>query len=212
MNCVPSGKVFLMLIYLAVAACRSSPLVHYYLLSADPQSSAVSAESKVPAIVIGPIVFPQYLDRPQLVIRGRATEVVFSELHRWAEPLDRHFLSILAENVASRLDSDHVYTFPVSSGGGADCRLKGEVTRFDVDDSGRAELAIRWQVVDGGGAVLVSPRRSRYTETSAPGDVTEAVEALAATVAAFSVEVAEALENVSWESVPSLPPSSNLDG
>ncbi len=196
MNIAPSGKALLVLACLVVTACRSSLPIRYYLLSTDLETAQVGTGPTVPAIMIGPIGFPRYLDRPQLVTRNGSAELVLLEQHRWAEPLASNFLSVLAENVAARLGSDQVYTFPGSSGERTDRRLKGDVTRFDVDDTGRAELAIRWQITDGEGAVLAPMRRSTYAQQSAPGDQTAAVEALAATVAKLSSDIVEVLQGV----------------
>jgi uncharacterized lipoprotein YmbA len=76
----------------------------FYLLSAQP-----SAETTLPialaephlAIGLGPIAFPKYLDRPQIVTRTSPYELNFAEFERWSEPLDTNFSRILAENLAA---------------------------------------------------------------------------------------------------------------
>ena len=189
-----SWALLLALACLAAPACRTSQPARYYLLSADIAADPASATRAQPAVGIGPIAFPQYLDRPQMVTREGSSELEISELHRWAEPLESNFLSVLADNLTARLGSDRVYGFPWPARRSIDRRVTGEVARFDVDETGRAVLEVRWQVTDGEGEAVVPTRRSRYTQTSAAGDHAAMVSALAATVAAFATEVAGAVE------------------
>lgn len=185
---------------LALVACRSAPPVRYYLLSAETNPSQAAVQTTDLAIVVGPIVLPDYLDRPQLVTRQGTTELVLSDQHRWAEPLDRHFVAVLAENVAAHLGTDRVDIFPRSSTDqGPLRRIKGTVTRFDVDATGRAELTIRWHVTNRNGDVIAPVRLSRHTQAATGVDHAARVEALAATVAAFSRDIVAVLKDLSRE-------------
>ncbi len=181
---------------LAMVACRSSPPVRYYLLSVDHNPPPAAVQATDLAVVVGPIGLPDYLDRPQMVSREGATELALSELHRWAEPLERHFTSVLAENVAVYLGSDRVDVFPESStASGTQRRVKGTVTRFDADADGRAELIIRWHVTDHEGLVVAPVRLSRYAQEATGVGHAAKVDALAATVAAFSRDIVATLRD-----------------
>ena len=64
------------------------------------------------AVGVGPLKFPELLDRPQIVTRTTRNEVKLAEFQRWAEPLDVNFASTLAENLSLLLSSDRVAVFP----------------------------------------------------------------------------------------------------
>ena len=55
-----------------------------------------------PAIGVGPIVIPGYLERPQLVTRDAKGELEIWSYHRWAESLDLGIAATLAEALAAR--------------------------------------------------------------------------------------------------------------
>lgn len=179
------------LLLLLAAACRTTQPSRFYLLTPDdssPSATAVQAAS----LGVGPINFPAYLDRSEIVVR-RDGELDLLSFERWAEPLPGHFLSVLVDNLAARTGSDRVYSFRWPGNVTFDLRLTGSVRRFDVDSSGQAVLSIQWRVVDADGAAVVETRRSRFTASSTAGDHTDMAAALSRTLAAFSDEVAAAL-------------------
>lgn len=190
----PARTLLLALACLAAVACRTAPPARYFLLS--PEAVAVTKPSAASGLTlgIGPIDWPPYLDRPQIVVRRGGTEVELSEQHLWAEPLDHNFVAALADHVAARSGSDDVLAFPWPASSQLDRRVRGEVLRFDVDEAGQALLIVRWQLEDTHGTVLMPFQRSRYTHSATSDDIAALVEALAATVAAFGDDLAAAME------------------
>ena len=173
--------------------CGSTPPSRLYLLSATEGSPRATGEG--PAVGVGPITFPEYLDRSQMVIR-RDGELDLLEFERWGERLPSNFLAVLVENLAARTGSDRIYSFRWPGSLSLDYRLTGSVSRFEVDASGQALLAVQWQIGDAEGAGVVPTRRSRFTESSTPGDHADAAAALSRALAAFSDEVAAALADL----------------
>jgi uncharacterized lipoprotein YmbA len=76
--------IFVFLSSLLLAAC-ASPKEQFYTLSPRPVASAV-AESRYFA-AIQPVVVPEALDRPQLVVHRSASQVEILEQSRWAGSL-----------------------------------------------------------------------------------------------------------------------------
>jgi uncharacterized lipoprotein YmbA len=68
-------------------------------LSDAPDRSATSMNREL-TIGLGPIDFPDYLRRVQVVTRSEPNRIELSAQARWAEPLDKNFERILAENFA----------------------------------------------------------------------------------------------------------------
>ncbi len=108
------GRVFVLMVFL-LAACSTTPPVTYYKLNTLPEmqqdvSEAVSGDHV--AVGLGPVAFPKFLDRPQIVIRQSPNRVKVSEFHRWASPLQGDFLRVLAKNISILLPMSRVAVFP----------------------------------------------------------------------------------------------------
>jgi uncharacterized lipoprotein YmbA len=81
----------------------TTPPARFYVLSALPggeAASPVAAAERGLAIGIGPVTFPKYLDRPQIVTSTSPYALNMAEFDRWAEPLESNFVRVLAENLA----------------------------------------------------------------------------------------------------------------
>jgi uncharacterized lipoprotein YmbA len=180
-------------IALLLGACASSPPVQFYALDTVPRTGG-NASGDI-TIGLGPMNFPDYLKRPQIVTRTTGSEMLIAEFQRWAEPVDRSFSRILASNVDSLLESAVVVVFPYNMNNRIDMRVIGRVFRFDTDTAGLAVLDVQWAAGDGGENTLIEPRRSHYEARAAdPQDYDAIVIALNDTLDAFSRDVAAALE------------------
>ncbi len=180
-------------IVLLLGACASSPPVQFYALDSVPRN--IGQESGEVNIGLGPMTFPDYLKRPQIVTRTTGSEMIIAEFQRWAEPVDRSFNRILASNVDDMLESAVVVVFPYNMNYRIDIRVVGRVFRFDTDETGLAVLDVQWGAGDGKKKTLVEPRRLRYEATAAdPQDYDAIVIALNEALDAFSRDVAKVLQ------------------
>lgn len=172
----------------------SSPPSRFYLLN---ESVPPVAESPASGLVvgIGPIQFPDYLDRPQIVTRD-GNEIELAEFDRWAAPLQDNFILTATDNVARATGSNRVYGFPFPAGWELDYRVRGEVRRFDVDRSGQAVLLVHWGIQDGEGKEILAITRKQYTQSAPPGDYKGVVSALDRLVADFALDIARTLEEL----------------
>src|SRR5574342_626514 len=84
----------------------------FFTLSSLPQveESVVknSASQNGVFLGIGPIKFPGYLDRQEIVVRSAQNRFDVSENDRWAEPLDENFTRVLAQNLSVLLRTDRI--------------------------------------------------------------------------------------------------------
>jgi uncharacterized lipoprotein YmbA len=215
-------KVTFLLTSLIVAGC--SPLAplpnhtRFFMLSPLAQDS--SAQSAKPldqqlSIGVGPIGFPDYLKRYEVVTRTADTRIDVSEENRWAGPLDKNFARVLSENLATLLDTQRIQSYPWSRGVSVDYQVVVEVERFDTSSDRQATLIARWSIRDG-----MSGKELFATETTSTTPVGAGEEgpsvALSATLAALSREVASQLTLLKQQPRPSraaelqLPPTTNL--
>jgi len=96
----------------------------YYVLSplsASEMKTEVLDDQKSVAIGLGPVTFSEYLNRPQIVVRGSGNQLQIAEFARWAEPLVENFSRVLVENLSALLSSDSIVPYDangLSSDGG----------------------------------------------------------------------------------------------
>ena len=140
-------RPLVLLLALFVAGCAGSPPINLYTLSAAPAPAADTRSPQSPAVVaLGPVTLPDYIDRPQIVTRKSAYQLELAAYDHWAAPLYDMLPRVLVEDVASRLPADRVVSFPQVNDASFDYRIAVDVSRFDVDATGEATLAARWQL------------------------------------------------------------------
>jgi len=114
---------------------------------ANPTPPA-APDSKL-AIGIGPIDFPDYLKRLEVVTRATPNRLDVSPVDRWGEPLDKNFERVLAENLAQLVHTDRVEKYPWSRRTPIDYQIVISVERFETTADGQSQLNARWIIKDG---------------------------------------------------------------
>ncbi|MFM1941346.1 MAG: hypothetical protein RI897_328 [Verrucomicrobiota bacterium] len=119
----------------------------FYVLSSGggvELSSVGDSAEVVPLVFVSPVSIPRYLEQPAMVTRVGEAEVVYSDLHFWAEPLGDAVTRRLREALVERVGGDRVYAGEVRRPTGAYVDLQVSVSRFEVDLAGEAVLVARW--------------------------------------------------------------------
>lgn len=178
---------------LLVGAC-SSPSPHVYVLS--PLASASPADQGLNlAVGVGPVELPDYLDRNQIVTRSGQNELNLAEFDLWGAPLKDNTAQVLAENLAVLLPSNKVLTYPWKRSAQVRFQTTIKITRFEHLEGGETVLGVRWSILDGNGAELLT-RESRYVEKPAGDSYPATVAAMNRALAQFSHELAVALKSL----------------
>jgi len=178
---------------LLVSACTTtSRPVDFYTLSA-----VSSAEGKSPAancrdvvIGIGPVLWPRYLDRPQIVTRLSPNRVSFDEFHRWAGPPDEEFQRILTDNLSTLLQTDYVIGNPGKLGYKPRYRVQIQINQFDGQPGEAVILKAAWSIVDQPGEKEPVLHESSIRQPSAGESYEDMVAAASAAVAELSRQIA----------------------
>ena len=119
-----------------------------------------------PALGIGPVDFPAYLDRPEIAHRSGDNQLHFADSDRWAEPLKTTFIRTLTENLAVMLPSDRISLYPWARSTRVDYQIGIDVVRFDADASGKIVLLAGWEIIRPDDSTVVSRHKRSYTETA----------------------------------------------
>jgi uncharacterized lipoprotein YmbA len=191
------AQLTLLLLVFALGACGTTPPSNFYLLEPMSQNDTRPIPVKQHSMMhigIGPIQFPGYLDRTQIVTRSDSTQLNLSETHRWAEPLQNNFARILAENLSLLLNTDKVTLRPSRNWPDIDYQILVDVWQLDADRQGNATLVANWSIRTDKGTSLLFMKKSEFTTAIKPAaSYTEIATALSKTIEMLSNEIAEVI-------------------
>lgn len=180
----------------SLLAPRADPS-RYFTLAASPaaQPSAGDTARRL-TYGLGPITLPAYLDRNAVATRVSPTEIKYSLVDRWAEPLQASVTRVLLENMTARLGTDHVLVYPWSGGTPIDYQIEVEVLHLERTASGENRLAARWRIKDGRTGREAVASSSNIQRPGPPGDPGGSAAALSAGLGELSEEIAAALQTL----------------
>jgi uncharacterized lipoprotein YmbA len=127
---------------LLLAGCGSSPPNNYYLLSAH-EFPAASGEK--PAVGVGPIEIPAYMNRDNLVYNRVENTLEIANLELWAEPLADGVQRVLVLNLAGLLNTQSVRLFPWHPKRAPDYGVRVDLLQLDASATAAA-LTAEWLV------------------------------------------------------------------
>jgi len=153
MPVVHMRRAVLLLLLALGAACQIIPparpdLTRFYTLGLPVPSESGGRAGQL-ALGLGPIIFPGYLDQPQLVTRVDEQRIAFSAGDRWAGSLRAQFERALQLRLMSALGTDDISVFPWWHAHRIDLSVQLNVLAFEADSTGTARLDAVWRVRDG---------------------------------------------------------------
>ncbi len=198
------GRILILMVIL-LAGCSTTPAVKYYTLNPCPGmqpdiSQAVSGDTL--AIGVGPVEFPSYLDRPQIVTRISQNRVYVSEFHRWAGSLQEDFLRVLTKNISMLLPADRVAAHPWKKQFSPTYRIKLNVEQFDGRLGKDVILGVTWSVAkqkDEKNPVV--KKNSLIKEAVSTEDYEAIVAAKSRAIAVLSQEIVSVINTMSKQGV-----------
>jgi uncharacterized lipoprotein YmbA len=191
------AAVALVAALLGLGACTSTPS-HFYILNPLSPSEGISPASQAeegPVIGVGPITFPKYLERPQIVSRASRHQLALGEFDRWAEPLQENFSRVLAENLAFLIPTDHIFLHDWPRSATLDYQVRVEVRHFDGWLGGESVLIARWSLLDRAERELLS-RKAHLNAPAGGHDYEAMVVAMNQMLEALSRDIASAMQRL----------------
>ncbi len=198
MKGVPDWVFLALVATLAAAACSSSPPSAFYTLSPllAAQGQASLADGAI-GVGLGPVSFPVFLDRPQIVVRTPGNRLELDEFHRWGGTLQDDFLRVWSENLSHLLGSSRIVIYPSEVRYPLDFRVTADVLAFEGTPEGEAVLKVRWAVLDPYLEQALALRENAYRQPLAePRDESALIAALSAALANFSQDVASVVKTL----------------
>ena len=192
----PILHTFLVGLCLALlAGCGVTKPSRYYLLTPVDEDTAGAVSSPAAALGIGPVAFPAYLDRPEIVVRSSGNELNYDGSHRWAEPLKTAFSRTLAENLSIMLPTDRTVIHPWPRSTMLNYQVTVNVTRFDAGASGTVILTAAWELIRSGDDTVMKRNKATYTEAAGSSNYSAIVAAQSRAVEQLSLDIAAAINS-----------------
>ncbi len=165
----PMTAAFLLALRAAGCAGESQPSRFYVLSypSSDGSGEATTTKRAGLGLGIGPVALPQYLDRPQIVRRSDGNRLELEEFDRWGGRLGENFVTVLAEVLSDKLQTDRVSVYPWSRPEEVEYQVIVNVTAFETDESGQSVLDARWTIIDARRQSVLSMARTSLREVVA---------------------------------------------
>ncbi|MCF8029675.1 MAG: PqiC family protein [Desulfohalobiaceae bacterium] len=186
--------------------CTASQPTSFYVLTAKTSgggSEGSMAQSEAcPHVELGPVSFPEYLDRSEMVTRVGPNRLSLSELHHWAEPLRENFVRVLRANLNSRLCGGNIAVFPERKRARSDYRLSLDVHRFESLERDRALLIANWTFRDTQSGKALRTRRAVYKPPVKGADHQAVAAAMSKALASLSRDIADSLLEITKEPAP----------
>jgi len=142
---------------------------------------------------IGPIRFPAYLDREQIVTRAGQNRFDVTENDRWAEPLEENFTRVLSQNLGMHLGGARIIRYPWQTGQRPKFQIEMEVLRFEPNTRQEVELLAGWTLIDVSNKTALVSRESRIARRTAAKSMEASVAALSETLGDLSREIADTI-------------------
>ena len=141
---------------------------------------------------LGPITVPPYLDRNAMAVRVSPTEIKYSTIDHWAEPLRVSVPRIMLANISTLLSGDHIVIYPWEATHPVDYRIEVELLRFECTTAGTNHVAARWGIKDGRSGKELVARNSSIERPGASADAAASAAALSAALGDLSNEIVAA--------------------
>ncbi len=187
-----------LLIALLAAGCATTPPSTFYTLTPIPEAAEGKAtlSDRGLAVGLGPVEFPEFLERPQIVSRAGSNRLEVDELHRWGGSLQDDFLRVLGENLSRLLGTSRIQVYPADARFPLDFRVIADVLSFEGTATGEAVLRVRWSVLDPYTEQALVVRKTAYRRQASTAEPEAMIAALSATVGAFSRDLADELRRL----------------
>jgi len=185
----------LMVLGFCAGCFGTTPPAVFYSLTPIADTAAIqpqAAEGKI-AIGIGPVKFPDELNRPSIVTRSGRNRLEVDPFRRWGGSLEKNFTRVMEENLALLVKTDRVMTRPWERYFQPDVRLALDIRQFDGRLGEYASLNITWMIVGPEGDEPLLVRRTIIQEAVADDSYDALVDAQSRAVARLCREIAGVL-------------------
>ena len=117
----------------------------FYRLSAS-YAAKVSQDEDGLSIGLKRVDVPNYLKNRKIAVHLNSEEIRYSEIHRWAEDIEKAISQTLATNLTAKDSIQQVAIVPWQDTSAHDIEIKVKILRFDGTDNGNVILRALWEI------------------------------------------------------------------
>jgi uncharacterized lipoprotein YmbA len=182
-----------------LAGCLGkTPAAVYFTLS--PLANEAGRPAQPPAddlaIGIGPVKFPDQLDRPAIVTRSGSNRLEVNEFQRWGGSLEKNLTRVIEENLSFLMQTDRVMARPWERYFQPDVRLALDIRQFDGRLGEYASLNATWVLIEPNEDATLHVGRTIIQEATNGADYDALVAAHSRALAKLCEEMAAALSAI----------------
>ncbi len=183
---------------LTIYGCSSKPTKFYVLTPlSEVQTIPDRLNEDTLSIGVGPIILPDYVNRPQIVTKNGANELVIDEFYRWAEPLRTNVSRVLSDNLATLLGTENITKYPWNRFVHIDYQVSIEFTKFDSIIGKEATIEARWVILTDRGRNEILRKKSKITKKAETERYDAIVVAESQALAELSQQIAHEIHTLS---------------
>lgn len=147
-------------------------------------------------IGVGPVNIPEYLNRPQIVTRGKDGLMNIAQFDRWAEYLDASMLRMIDEDLELMLPEAHILKFTWNILSPIKYQVGIDVIRMESDLDNNLSLLVHWNIFDLEHKKAVFSKSMELIQPISPHDYSGLCEALSKACLELSMEIAKELSAI----------------
>jgi uncharacterized lipoprotein YmbA len=198
---------------LGLAACLvacSSPPQRLYLLNpvqvpqsqhAELAGNSDQARRDISAPLSGikaglSVTIPDYLDRPDMLVRSNGNELSPLPDARWAEDLSITTARVMASDLTTALPGADIVAWPTRVERAINYRIAVDLTKFESDASGTVEIEGRWVLLDSRSGATRAGSHFHHTKFAGSMDAKTMAQAMSDLLAMTSAEIATQIQTL----------------
>jgi uncharacterized lipoprotein YmbA len=188
-----AGLAVLLLAALAIGCFGATPQPDFYTLSAASGAASGPALASRPDLgfAVGPIDFPRYLDRPEIVTRDGSHRLILADDHRWGGSLRNDILRVVADDLGRLLGTARVAIYPAEPRFPASFRVLLDVREFEGIAGEKVTLRVRWTIARADDGRALAVEESRIEQPVASTSYEDLVSAESAALGTLNRQIAE---------------------
>ncbi|MFA4989861.1 MAG: PqiC family protein [Candidatus Omnitrophota bacterium] len=141
-------------------------------------------------VAVGPVNIPGYQDRPQIVTRDKNGMLKFAQFDRWGEDLDLALARRFTDNLTLILPGASFQIFPCNFAIPLDYQVIVDIVQLDSELEKNMVLAAQWSIINAKNRKMLLTKRSQFIQPINPHNYHGLIQALNASCAALSSEIA----------------------
>jgi uncharacterized lipoprotein YmbA len=184
-------------IAVATGCFGRSPKPLFYALSPASGAAAGEPAASRPALglIVGPLEFPRYLDRPEIVRRDGANQLVVADAHRWGGSLRTDVVRVVADDLGRLLGTPRVAVYPGEVRFPVNYRVLIDLRQFEAVGADKVALRAIWTIAAPDGHA-VHVEEANIDQPIASASMADVVAAQSAALGGMSRAIAEQIASL----------------